>query len=70
MSAVTILNKCTGCGACVVVCPVSALTLDTEHPDGTGRKKAVVNNNLCYNCGTCFSACRHQALIFFLGEER
>lgn len=66
---VTILDQCTGCGACIGLCPVSALTLETEFSNGFGRKKAVVNNDLCYNCGACSPACRHQALIVILKEE-
>jgi len=45
------------------------LTLNTEFPHGFGRKKAVVNNDLCYNCGSCFHACLHQAIVFFPKEE-
>ncbi|MDX2495064.1 MAG: 4Fe-4S binding protein [Desulfuromusa sp.] len=60
--AVTILDKCTGCGSCIAVCPRSALTLETEFPNGFGNKVTVVDKQLCDDCGICVSACPHQAL--------
>ena len=60
--SVTILDKCTGCGSCIAVCRLSALTLETELPNGFGSKKATVDINLCCNCGDCVPACPHQAL--------
>ncbi|MCD6580945.1 MAG: 4Fe-4S binding protein [Desulfuromusa sp.] len=59
---VTILDKCTGCGSCIAASRLSALTLETELPNGFGSKKAAVNISLCCNCGDCVSVCPHQAL--------
>ena len=59
---VTILDKCTGCGACIAVCSLFALTLEAELPNGFGCKKAVVDINLCGNCGDCIPVCPHQAI--------
>ena len=61
--AVTILDKCTGCGSCLAVCLLSSLTLETELPNGFGSKKAAVDINLCCNCGDCVPVCPHHALV-------
>jgi len=59
---VTVLDKCTGCGSCIAACSYSALTLETELPNGFGSKKVVVDISLCCDCGDCVSVCPHQAL--------
>jgi len=64
---VVILDHCTGCGACVASCRVSAISLQTESPDGFGRKKAVVAYALCLSCGACILDCPHQAIAFTSG---
>ena len=54
------INKsaCTGCGKCVTVCPVEAMTLvsanDPKHPK---KKKAALNTEICLGCGLCARAC-------------
>ena len=53
--AVTIdKEKCTGCGACVDVCPVDALKLEND--------KAVVDPETCIDCGTCVDECPVEAI--------
>ena len=37
---------CTGCGQCVSICPVQAISLI--------KKKAVINKRLCVECAVCF----------------
>ncbi len=61
---VVVLDHCTGCGACVASCTAAAISLQTEGPDGFGRKKAVVSYALCLSCGACLLACPHQAIAF------
>jgi len=48
-------RDCTGCGACLAVCPYSAITMDQS------RKTAVVNPALCKGCGACAAACPSEA---------
>lgn len=52
----TELNKtfCTGCGACVSVCPVDALSLQ---PDDLGYYRSTVDSDKCVQCGKCTKIC-------------
>ncbi|MDI6816942.1 MAG: CoB--CoM heterodisulfide reductase iron-sulfur subunit A family protein [Actinomycetota bacterium] len=45
---------CVACGACVEVCPYSAITME----EFRGKKFAKVNEAMCQGCGTCSAACR------------
>ena len=45
-------GKCTGCGACVAVCPQSARAME-EFPQ--------VKEDLCSRCGACVEACPNRA---------
>jgi len=47
------LEKCTGCGDCVEICPVSAIKIEKE--------KAVINDE-CVECGACVNECPNEAL--------
>lgn len=46
-------GKCTGCAACVDVCPVNAIKIENG--------KAVVGEE-CVDCGTCISQCPVEAI--------
>lgn len=63
-----IQQHCTGCGRCVAACRHAALSLETERPDGFGRKRAVVAAGRCTGCEDCLAACPYQALGF-AGQE-
>ncbi len=65
---------CSGCGNCVVVCPVDALhssdiaggkgaNIDELTRMVTGGRAVSVDSNLCNGCGTCIIACPTDALI-------
>ncbi|MBV1710050.1 MAG: ferredoxin [Firmicutes bacterium HGW-Firmicutes-10] len=49
-------DLCIGCGACVGVCPVSALSMED---DG----KAFCDESICIDCGACISVCPTQAIF-------
>ncbi len=56
-------DTCTGCGKCVNVCPVEAMTLVTANdPHKHSRKKAKVDENTCLGCGVCVRVCPHASL--------
>ena len=54
MAATVDMELCTGCGACVEVCPVEAITLR----DG----KAQVDADKCVDCGVCMDECPTDAI--------
>ena len=43
------INRCTGCGICVDICPQQAITIDNN--------LATINEKLCIQCGTCAQIC-------------
>jgi len=49
-------SLCSGCGACVEVCPAGALSLNEQ------IGKSEVNPILCKGCGLCSAACRAGAI--------
>jgi ferredoxin len=56
-------EKCTGCGKCVSLCPVEAMTLVTaSDPHKPGKKKAKLDKDQCLGCGVCLKGCNVDAL--------
>jgi len=47
---------CSGCGACIEVCPYRAIEMNNE------KNIIEVNNALCKGCGACAAACPSEAL--------
>jgi NADH:ubiquinone oxidoreductase subunit F (NADH-binding)/(2Fe-2S) ferredoxin/NAD-dependent dihydropyrimidine dehydrogenase PreA subunit len=52
----TIIDACTGCTACVKVCPTDAIT-------GERRKLHVIDQAKCIQCGTCMDVCKDDAVL-------
>lgn len=51
-------EDCNGCGKCVNVCPVEAMSLvSANDPLKKNRKKAVLNEDTCLGCGLCVRSC-------------
>ena len=51
-------QECTGCGDCVNICPVEAMTLiSSNDPRKPKRKNARLNEEICLGCGLCVRAC-------------
>jgi ferredoxin len=64
-------ENCTGCGKCVNVCPVEAMTLvSANHPSRPKMKKASLNEDLCLGCGVCVRNCSEDALSLKEREKR
>jgi NAD-dependent dihydropyrimidine dehydrogenase PreA subunit len=53
MAAQIDIEKCTGCGNCVEICPVKAIKISDN--------KAQVSED-CIECGVCINSCPVQAI--------
>ena len=65
------MEQCTGCGNCVIACPVDALELHTFEPATKEKIYAVRNGKsvhldvkaeLCAGCGVCVKACPYDVI--------
>jgi ferredoxin len=54
MAAKINAELCTGCGTCVDICPVEAISLDND--------KAAIDGDACVDCGTCVDECPVEAI--------
>jgi NAD-dependent dihydropyrimidine dehydrogenase PreA subunit len=53
MAIIVDKDKCTGCGTCVDVCPVNAISVNDV---------ATINEEECVECGSCIDECPNEAL--------
>jgi ferredoxin len=52
-------GSCIGCGRCVGICPVAAMSLvSANDPRRPKAKKARLREEICLGCGICVGACR------------
>jgi Pyruvate/2-oxoacid:ferredoxin oxidoreductase delta subunit len=64
-------ESCTGCGQCVNVCPVEAMTLVSAHdPTNAHKRKAWVNLDVCLGCGVCARVCPTRSIQLEPREAR
>jgi NAD-dependent dihydropyrimidine dehydrogenase PreA subunit len=49
-------DRCTGCGACLRACPVTAIS-------GVKKQAHAIDQELCIQCGSCRQACQFEAVL-------
>jgi ferredoxin len=63
-------EKCTGCGKCVEICPVEAMTLvSANNPYKPKMKKAALQEELCLGCGICLRNCTKESISLVSRQE-
>ena len=55
-------TKCIGCGTCVAICPVGAISFDDEG-------KARIDRTKCIRCGSCQASCPVEAIDLNRSED-
>ena len=54
------VQKCTGCGRCIEVCPHGVFVIDH-------KKVRITDRNACMECGACARNCRAEAVTVAAG---
>jgi len=64
-------EECKGCGKCVNICPVEAMSLvSANDPRKPKRRLARLSNELCLGCGLCVRACPEKVVTLKPREKR
>jgi len=64
-------TQCNGCGKCVDVCPVEAMSLvSAGDPVYKKKKKARLDDEICLGCGVCVRTCPEESLKLGVRSSR
>jgi Na+-translocating ferredoxin:NAD+ oxidoreductase RNF subunit RnfB len=64
-------ENCNGCGKCVLLCPVEAMTLiSANDPNKPSKKKAKLLEEICLGCGVCLNGCDKKGIELHSRKER
>lgn len=65
------VRNCDGCGKCVNVCPVEAMTLvSANDPHRPRQRKAKLDEAICLGCGVCVNVCPSGSIDLVSRPER
>ena len=59
MTTVCQFNKCTGCRACIDICPKNAITIK----DSLDAYNAEIDETKCINCNLCHNICQNNNMV-------
>ncbi len=63
--------QCTGCGKCLSICPVEAMTLvSSNDSNNKNSRKAKLDEDICLGCGLCVKACKQNHITLESREKR
>jgi ferredoxin len=67
-----IVNEvCNGCGKCVNICPVEAMTLvSANDPHKPNKRRAKLDEDVCLGCGVCVRVCPTKGILLEARPER
>jgi Na+-translocating ferredoxin:NAD+ oxidoreductase RNF subunit RnfB len=62
---------CSGCGKCVDVCPVEAMSIvSANDPHQPKKRKARLNEEICLGCGLCVRTCSSRSITLVPHPKR
>ncbi|MBI5564276.1 MAG: 4Fe-4S dicluster domain-containing protein, partial [Chloroflexi bacterium] len=66
-----VAETCNGCGKCVNICPVEAMTLvSANDPHKPNKRKAKLDEDVCLGCGVCVRVCPTKGILLEARAER
>lgn len=63
-------NSCNGCGRCVKVCPIGAITITKGKSNNKTLATAAINEDICLGCGVCVRSCTKKSIALIQRGER
>ena len=62
---------CSGCGTCVDICPVEAMSIvSANDPHQPKKRKARLNEEICLGCGLCVRTCSSRSITLVPHPKR
>jgi ferredoxin len=66
-----VVEVCNGCGKCVNICPVEAMTLvSANDPHKPNKRRAKLDEDVCLGCGVCVRVCPTKGILLEARPER
>ena len=66
-----VAETCNGCGKCVNICPVEAMTLvSANDPHKPNKRRAKLDEDVCLGCGVCVRVCPTKGILLEARPER